>query len=138
MIETMGLDDFFDVRRGTVNSDEPIVVNVSVEIVDEVGIGVDRDQHRVRPQAFQDRTGERADPGAIFDEQPGPRPVDRPQHAVDQDPARRNYRSNHDWMLQEAPQELPPRTLAAAAGTQLVATLALQVADTAGVQGGLQ
>ena len=116
MIEAVGGDDLLDVGGRAVDRDEPVVVDVAVQIVDEVGVGVDGDQRRVRRQPVEDRPGEGADARPIFDEQLASSPVDRLQHLVDQDLARRDDRSDHHRMLQEAAQELPARALAAAAG----------------------
>ena len=77
MIETEFRDDLLDIRGRAVDRDEPVVVDFPVEIVDEIRVGVDRDLPRVLAQLFEDRAGEGADARAIFDEQPGGRPVDR-------------------------------------------------------------
>jgi len=61
-------DDPLDIGGRSVDRDQPGVVDVAAQIVDEIGVGVDRDQYRIGRQAVEDRPGEGADAGAIFDE----------------------------------------------------------------------
>ena len=72
MGEAALVDDPLDVggRTGAPRSSRSSSMS-PFKIVDEVGIGVDRDQLRVGRQLFEDRAGEGADSRAIFDEQLG-------------------------------------------------------------------
>jgi len=73
----------------------------------EVRIRVDRQKRRIGTEPVEHRPSESADARAIFDEQPRILPVDGTEHLVDQHPARRDDRSDHHRILEEATQELP-------------------------------
>ncbi len=109
MGEAMVGDDLLDLGRRSVDRDQPGIVDVLLEELDEILIGIDRDQFGVGCQPVEDRAGEGADAGAIFDEQFDLVPFDRPEHAVDQHLARRDDRSNHHRIPEEAAEELPFR-----------------------------
>src|SRR3546814_15514214 len=68
-LEPVRRDDRLDIRRRPVDRDEAAVADILFQIVDELLVGVDRDQRRVAGQMIEDGAAEGADARAIFDEQ---------------------------------------------------------------------
>ena len=66
LVRSLGLGDVY---KRQVHGNEAAVANVFLQIVDEIFIGIDRDQCRVTRHALKHRTAKGADSGAIFDEQ---------------------------------------------------------------------
>jgi cardiolipin synthase len=110
MLKAMRTHDFFDVGRRSVNRDEATVANILAQIVDEIFVGVDRDQRRIARHPFEHGAAECAHARPIFDEQLGVLPVHRTQHVADQRRRRRHDRSHHDRMLDEAADKHAPRS----------------------------
>ena len=77
------LDDPFHVRRAAEHGVEAAVADVALQVVDEERIGIDHDQRRIARQPVEHRAAERADPGAVFDEDLAALPIDWRQHLVD-------------------------------------------------------
>jgi len=76
--------DFLHIGRRSVDRDEAAVADFLGQVIDEVAVGVDRDQRRIGAHPFEDRAAEGADAGAVFHEHLAVRPVDRREHVVDQ------------------------------------------------------
>ncbi len=75
MVEAMVAHDLLHVRRRSVHRLEARIDDGVAQIIAEIGIGIDRDQHRVGRHPLQDRPAEGADARAIFDEQLGVGPI---------------------------------------------------------------
>ena len=103
-------NDPLDIRRRSMDRDKPRIRDRMIEIANEIGVGVDRDQHRVRRHPLQDRATEGADAWPVFDEQLATAPVDRAEHFRDQAIRRGDDRPHHHRMLQETGKEHLPRT----------------------------
>ena len=67
VVEAEFRDDRLDIGGGAMNRDEPVVVDVAVQIVDEVRIGIDRDQLRILVELVEDRAGLGSDDSRIID-----------------------------------------------------------------------
>ena len=74
IVEAAVGEDLLDVGGRAGDRDQPRIVDRFLEVVGEIGVGVDRQQGRVGAELVEDRPGEGADARAIFDEQLGVRP----------------------------------------------------------------
>lgn len=91
--------------RGTVNYVQPVVVDFTPQKPNEVGIGFQDNQHRVRAHAPENFGGEGADPGSILEEDPGSGPVYFAQNLIDQKARARNQAPEHLGVLDKIASE---------------------------------
>jgi hypothetical protein len=77
MIETVRRDNIHHICGRPQDRAEPRIADRCLKIGNEIGIGVDHDQHAIAPQPFEHRTAKCADARPIFDKHPAIAPIDR-------------------------------------------------------------
>src|SRR5687768_14004694 len=84
---------------------QPVVMDPAAQKTNEVGIGLERDQYRVRAHPAKDLGGEGAHPRSVLQKHPPPNPVHFTQYLVDQKAGAGNQASEHFRMLDEIASE---------------------------------
>jgi len=93
------------VSRRAVNHVQSFIAHPAPKKPDEVAVGLQRNEHRVRPHPPEDLGGEGTDPGSVLEEDPGPGPVHFTQHLVDQKAGAGDQATEHLRMLDEVAAE---------------------------------
>ena len=84
MIKARIADDLGNISSRPKHWAEPRIKDGFAEIGDEIGVGINGDIDSISRQAFEDMRAEGANAGALFNEQPGVRPINGFQHMRDE------------------------------------------------------
>jgi ethanolamine utilization microcompartment shell protein EutL len=84
MVESQPRQRRIGIRGGSVDDVKSVILEAAKE-ANEVGVGLQRHQHRVGPHSPQNLSGECADSRSVLEEDSGAAPVDFRQDVVDQE-----------------------------------------------------
>jgi len=85
MVETQSVQGRIRVRRRPVDHVDPIILKAATEKVDEVGIGLQRNNDGVGSHSPDNFRRKRPDPGTILEKHSSSAPIDLGQHLVDEE-----------------------------------------------------
>src|SRR6185369_4023369 len=123
MLETMPAQDVTDICGGSMDEDQPRIMDGAFEMADEVAVGIDGNQSRIGVKAIENRPCEGADARPIFDKNACSFPIDSREHLIDELVRRGDDRTDHCGVLAKFPEEQGKRDVVHSRKTELAAAL---------------